>query len=64
MIQKIGITYIISNNFAKIEVDYIDSLALEKELTFHNVIFLIKAVFNKDKNHCYYIIFLGKSSYK
>ena len=30
-------------------------------MTFHNVIILIKSVFNKDKNNDYYNIFLEKS---
>ena len=33
-------------------------------LTFHNVIILIKLVVNKNKNKCYYNIFLEKGSYK
>ena len=40
-----------------------DSLQLKKNLTFNNVIILIivltvSIVFNKDKNNCYYNIFL------
>ena len=34
-------------------------------MTFHNVIILIKLLFNKDKNKCYYYnIFLEKAFYK
>ena len=33
-------------------------------MTFHNVIILIKSVFNKDKNNYYYNIFLEKASYE
>ena len=40
--QKIGIAYIISPNYTSIEVDSHNSLPLEKTLTFHNVIILIK----------------------
>ena len=40
------------------------SLFLEKTLTFHNVIILIKPVFNQNQNHYYYNIFLEKCSYK
>ena len=47
---KSGITYIFSLNYAKIKVDSYNSLPLEKTLNFHNVIILIKLVFNKDKN--------------
>ena len=42
---KSGITYIISHNYAKIKIDSYDSLPLEKALTLHNVIILIKAKF-------------------
>ena len=45
---KSGIAYVISHNYAKIEVDSYDSLPLEKTLTFHNVIKHIKSVWNKD----------------
>ena len=43
----------ISHNYAKIKVDSYNSLALEKSMTFHNVIILIKSVRNKDKNNYY-----------
>ena len=45
---KSGINYIFSYYFAKIKVDSYDSLSIEKILTLHNVIILIKSVFNKD----------------
>ena len=38
---KSGITYTISHNYAKINVDWYDSLPLQKIITFHNVITLI-----------------------
>ena len=41
------------HNYPKIKVDSYDYLPLEKTLTFHNVIILIKPVFNKDKNNYY-----------
>ena len=62
MSVKSGITYIISHNYAKFKVDSCDSLPLEKTITFHNVIILVKSVFNKDKINCYYNIFLEKAS--
>ena len=49
---KSGITYVISHNYAT-----------NKEI-FHNVIILIKPVFNKYKNNYYYDIFLEKASYE
>ena len=51
---KNGIAHIISHNYAKIKVDSCDSLPLEKTMTFHDVMILIKSVFNKDKNNYYY----------
>ena len=53
-----------SHYFAKIKVDSYDSLPIEKTLTLHNVIMLIKSVLNKDKNHYYYKIFLEKCTYQ
>ena len=37
---------------------------IEKILTFHNVIILIKSVVNNNKNEYYYNIFLEKGLYK
>ena len=50
--------------FLIIKIDSSNSLPLEKNKTFHNVIILIKSVFNKDKNSDYYNIFLEKASYE
>ena len=61
---KSGVTYIFSHYFAKIKVDSYDSLLIEKRLTLHNVVILIKTVLNKDKNHFYYKIILEKFSYQ
>ena len=36
-----------------IKVDSYDSLPLEKTLTFHNVIILVKSTFNENKNNYY-----------
>ena len=60
---KSGITYI-SHNYAKIKVDSCNSLPPEKAITFHDVIILIKSVFNKDKNNYCYNIFLEKATYE
>ena len=59
-----GITYVIFHNYAKIKVDLYDSLTLEKRMTFHNVIILIKWVFNEDESNYYYNIFLEKALYE
>ena len=61
---KSSITYIFSNYFAKIKVDSYNSLPIEKTLTLHNIIILIKSVLNKDKNHYCYKIFLEKCPYQ
>ena len=37
---------------------------MEKALTFHNVIILVKSVFDKNKNLYYYHIVLEKGLYK
>ena len=62
--EKSGITDSIIHSFSRIRTDSYDSLPIEKILTFHDMIILIKSVINKYKNHYYYNIFLGKGSYK
>ena len=49
-----GITDSINHNFAIIRIDSYDSSTIEKRLTFHNVIILIKSVGKKYKNNYYY----------
>ena len=61
---KIGITYVFFNNFAEMKIQSNDDLPLEEPLDLHNVIILIKSVFNKDQNHYYYNSFLEKCSYQ
>ena len=61
---KSSITYFLSHYFAKMKVDSYDSLPIEKTLTLYNVIIHIKSVLIKDKNNCYYKIYLEKCSYK
>ena len=62
--EKIGNTDSINHNFGKIRIDSYNYLPIEKILTFHNVIILIKSIVNRNKNEYYYILFLGKGSYK
>ena len=62
--KKIGVTFSINHNFARIRIDSYNSLPIEKILTFHNVIILIKSVISKNKNSYYYNIFLEKGSYE
>ena len=61
---KSGLPYTISHNYVKSKVDSYDFLPLEKAITFHNVLILIKSVFNKDKNDWNYYIFVEKASCK
>ena len=62
--EKSGITDSIDRNFARIRVDSYNSLHIEKTLTFHNVVTLIKSVVNKNENNYYYNIFLEKILYE
>ena len=61
---KSSITYIFSNYYLKIKVDSYDSLPIEKILTLHNVIILIKLVLDKDQCRYYCNIFLEKYTYQ
>ena len=54
----------INHNFGKIRINLYNSLSIEKIMTFHNVIILIKSVVNKNSNNYYYNILLEKVSYK
>ena len=47
-----------------IVVDSYDSFPIEKELTLHIIIILIKSVLNKDQNYYYYNIFLENCLYE
>ena len=62
--EKSGITDSINHNFSGIRIDSYNSLAIEKILTFHNVVILIKSVVNKNKSNYFYNIFLEKGSNK
>ena len=62
--EKSGITESIYHNFGKIRIDSNNSLPIEKILTFHYALILIKPVVNKKKNNCYYNTFLKKGFYK
>ena len=56
---------VISYNYVKIKVDSYGSLSQEKTIKlFHNVVILIKLVYNKDKNNYYCSIFLEKASHQ
>ena len=62
--QKSGIAYFFPQITQKCKVGSYDFLPVEKILTLHNVIILIKSVLSKDQNHYYYKIFLQKCSYQ
>ena len=62
--EKSGITDSINHNFARIRIESYDYLPVEKILTFHNVIILIKSVANTDTSNYYYKIFIEKVLYK
>ena len=57
---KSSITYVFCHYYSKIKLDSYDFLPIQKRLTLHNVIILIKSVLNKDQNHYYYNIFFKK----
>ena len=63
LVKKRGIAHSINHNFARIRTDSCNSLSIEKTLTFHNVIILIKSVFNKNKDNYFRTIFLEKGFY-
>ena len=55
---------IINHNFARIRIDSYNYLAIEKILTFHNVLILIESVLNNNESNYYYNVVLEKGSYK
>ena len=62
--EKSGIADSINNNFGEIRIGSYNYVPIEKILTVHNLIILIKSVANKNKNKYYYNIFLKKGLYK
>ena len=57
-------SHVYSHKIMKIKINPDHGLLLEKTLNMHNVVMLVKSVFNKNHNHCYNQVFLGKWSYK
>ena len=51
--KKRGITNSINHNFGR-NLNSYNSLPIQKKLTFHNVMILIKSVASKNKNEYYY----------
>ena len=62
--SKNCITYAASHNYVRIKIDSYNALPLEKTLTLHNVIVLLKSVFNKVQINYYYNIYLEKCFYQ
>ena len=52
------ITYVFSQNYARIKVDSYYSLPLEKLLTFHNVIIHIKSVLKDTMKACILLFYV------
>ena len=52
-IKYLDITDSTNHNFGRIGIDLYNPLHIEKILTFHHVIILIKSVVNKNKNKYY-----------
>ena len=61
--EKSNYKYGINNNLEKFRIDSYNSLLIEKILTFHKVVILIKSVVNKNKNNYYINVFLEKGFY-
>ena len=62
--EKRGVTDSINHNFARIRINSYNFWPIEKILTFHDLIILIKSVVNKNENKYNYNIFLEKGCYK
>ena len=58
--KKGGIIDSIYHNFGKIRIDSYNSFPIEKIMTFHNVIILIKSVVKNNKNEHYNNIFFKR----
>ena len=57
---KSNISDIYSHKYTKIKINFNDELPLEKAITIHNVMILVKSAFDKNHNHYYYKVFLEK----
>ena len=62
--EKGGITDSINHDSARIWIESYNYLPIEKMLTLHGAIIVIKPLVNKNKNNLYYNMFLEKGSYK
>ena len=62
--EKVALQIVLITILEKSELIHIIALPIEKILTFHNVIVVIKSVINRNKNECCYNIFLEKGLHK
>ena len=62
--KRSSLIYVFSHNYKKVKIDSYHSLSLEKTLTLHNDIKLIKSVLNEDQNHHCYNISIERFSYE
>ena len=62
--EKSGITDSVNHDFVRIRTVSYNFSPIEKKLTFHNVLILVKTVFNKNKNHYYCNVILEKGWYE
>ena len=62
--EKRGVTDSINHNFARIITNSYSFWSIEKILTLHDLIILIKSVVNKNENNYNYNIFLETGCYK
>ena len=46
-----------SHKYANIKINSNEDFLLEKTLNMHNLVIVVKYVFNKNHNHCYYNFF-------
>ena len=51
-------------NYARIKIDSYNLLPPEKQITLHNIIILIKSVFNRNQNQYYFNISLEGFSFQ
>ena len=59
---NINISYVVFHSYVGMKINSNNDLPLEKTLTMHNVVILIKSVFNKNQNHYYCKVLLEKCS--
>ena len=61
---KSSTSYVVTCNYGKTKIYPNDDFSLEKTLTFHDAVILIKSLFNKSQNQYYCHVFLEKFMYQ